>query len=112
MHEVASSNSVGCCRQAGLQLTVWLPLQPWARVSATQTTSILHLVSDQPARLKLLHALNAGTGNLTYTWSNICMHYFSLAFLQYIATQLQSSLAYHVAQKSIPSKDGSVKVLK
>ncbi|KAK9805344.1 hypothetical protein WJX73_004179 [Symbiochloris irregularis] len=52
------------------------------------------------------------TGLLRYNWSNVCMHYFSVAFLERIATSLQDSMVHHLAHKSIPSKDGPVRGVK
>lgn len=52
------------------------------------------------------------SGMLRYNWSNVCMHYFSLEFLQRIAAQQQQSIIYHPAHKSIPGKNGPVKGVK
>ena len=56
-------------------------------------------------------AAYVGTGELRYNWSNVCMHYFSRSFLERAADFLASGRgSYHVAKKSIPSKDGPVQV--
>jgi hypothetical protein len=52
----------------------------------------------------------AGEAALRYGWSNVCMHYFSRGFLEAAATRLAAQGRYHLAHKSIPSKDGPVKV--
>ena len=54
--------------------------------------------------------LPAETGLLRFNWGNICMHYFSVPFLVRMAQQLQQQGRYHIAHKTIPSKDGPVKV--
>jgi UDP-N-acetylglucosamine/UDP-N-acetylgalactosamine diphosphorylase len=51
---------------------------------------------------------DAETGQLLFNWSNICMHYFSVPFLEAMATKLKEAGCYHLAKKSIPSKDGPV----
>jgi len=65
--------------------------------------------SEMPANE--MHAINE-TGRLKYNWSNICMHHFSLGFAQDVARAMRESDMYHVAHKSIPSKDGVVKGIK
>ena len=50
----------------------------------------------------------ADTGELKFGWSNVCMHYFSTAFLLDMAERLQQQGQYHIAKKKIPSKDGPV----
>ena len=60
--------------------------------------------SQAPAR-------DPATGELLFGWSNVCMHWFTVAFLRAAAERLQREAAYHVAQKQIPSVDGPVKVL-
>ncbi|KAG1673574.1 hypothetical protein FOA52_003874 [Chlamydomonas sp. UWO 241] len=52
------------------------------------------------------------SGALLYNWSNICMHYFSVAWLSRVAQSLAAGAAYHVARKNIPSKDGPVSGIK
>ncbi len=54
--------------------------------------------------------LDAGTGELLYAWSNVCMHYFSTDFLVAMADKLKRQGQYHIAHKKIPSKDGPVQV--
>ena len=51
-----------------------------------------------------------GSSALLYNWSNVCMHFFRVAWLRAVAEQLRSDGAYHIARKSIPSKDGPVPV--
>ncbi len=59
---------------------------------------------------QLASAANPATGLLFYNWSNICMHYFSVAWLQRVAKALLEGhgTAYHVARKKIPSVAGPV----
>ncbi|KAJ9534355.1 hypothetical protein QJQ45_016058, partial [Haematococcus lacustris] len=64
------------------------------------------LLSAQPQA----HATNPDTGALLYKWSNICMHYFSVEWLQQLQEHLAKGTAYHVAHKVIPSIDGPVQV--
>lgn len=52
----------------------------------------------------------AEAGTLRYNWSNVCMQYFSREFLVAAAERLAAAGRYHIAHKSIPSKDGPVKV--
>jgi len=58
-----------------------------------------------------MHAITE-TGRLKYNWSNICMHHFSVSFMQEIANAMRASDMYHVAHKKIPSRDGSVQGIK
>jgi UDP-N-acetylglucosamine/UDP-N-acetylgalactosamine diphosphorylase len=51
-------------------------------------------------------AVDPSTGKLYYNWSNICMHYFALPWLQSAAQQLEQAAAYHIAHKQIPEKSG------
>ncbi len=51
----------------------------------------------------------AGTGRLRFNWSNVCMHYFSAAFLADMARRMRAEARYHLARKAIPSVSGPVK---
>lgn len=52
-------------------------------------------------------AADPATGKLYYNWSNICMHYFGLPWLERTVSALCGpGAAYHVARKAIPSKSG------
>ena len=56
---------------------------------------------------------NESTGALYYNWSNICMQYYSRAFLSRVcAGGGGADLEYHVAVKRIPTIDGEVTGLK
>lgn len=57
-------------------------------------------------------AMDPSTGQLRYNWSNICMHFFTPAFLSRVCDTLEAQGLYHVAQKSIPSVDGPVPGIK
>lgn len=50
------------------------------------------------------------SGEFVLPWGNICMHYFTVKFLETIYQKLQLSGKYHVARKKIPSVDGPVDV--
>lgn len=49
-------------------------------------------------------------GEFVLPWGNICMHYFTVTFLETIYEKLQLSGKYHVAKKKIQSIDGPVDV--
>ncbi|KAL0052616.1 hypothetical protein WJX82_004822 [Trebouxia sp. C0006] len=57
-------------------------------------------------------SVDPNTGELRYAWSNVCMHYFSTAFLAAMADHLKQQGQYHIAHKKIPSKDGPVQGVK
>jgi len=57
-------------------------------------------------------ACDPNTGELQFKWSNICMHYFSVSWLQKVHAHLAQGTAYHIARKQIPSKDGPVQGIK
>lgn len=57
-------------------------------------------------------SVDPSTGELRYAWSNVCMHYFSTAFLVAMADRLKQQGQYHIAHKKIPSKDGPVQGVK
>lgn len=50
-------------------------------------------------------------GSILYPWGNICMHYFTVAFLERAKQWLAETGKYHVAHKKIPSVNGPVEVL-
>ena len=52
----------------------------------------------------------AGMGRLRFNWSNVCMHYFSTAFLADMAARMRAEARYHLARKAIPSASGPVQV--
>jgi UDP-N-acetylglucosamine/UDP-N-acetylgalactosamine diphosphorylase len=51
-------------------------------------------------------AVDPSTGKLYFNWSNICMHYFAVSWLQSAVQQLEQAAAYHIANKQIPEKGG------
>eukprot|EP00892_Ulva_mutabilis_P003339 jgi/Ulvmu1/1377/UM011_0105.1 len=52
-------------------------------------------------------------GRLRFNWSNICMHYFSVAWLHDVAKHVENGGArYHIARKQIPSREGPVQGIK
>ncbi|KAI3455801.1 hypothetical protein Pfo_012464 [Paulownia fortunei] len=64
----------------------------------------------------LASAINQETGRLRFCWSNVCLHMFTLDFLNQVANGLEkdsmsvmlslSARAYHLAEKNIPSIHG------
>ncbi|KAK6916994.1 UDPGP family [Dillenia turbinata] len=54
----------------------------------------------------LASAINQETGRLRFCWSNVCLHMFTLDFLNQVANGLEKDSTYHVAEKKIPSIHG------
>nr|XP_016474348.1 PREDICTED: UDP-N-acetylglucosamine diphosphorylase 1-like [Nicotiana tabacum] len=54
----------------------------------------------------LCSAVNQETGRLRFCWSNVCLHMFSLDFLNQVANGLEKDSIYHLAEKKIPSIHG------
>lgn len=54
----------------------------------------------------LASAINQQTGRLRYCWSNVCLHMFTLDFLNQVANSLEKDSVYHLAEKKIPSVHG------
>ncbi|KAK3017841.1 hypothetical protein RJ639_003351 [Escallonia herrerae] len=54
----------------------------------------------------LASAINQGTGRLRFCWSNVCLHMFTVDFLNQVANGLEKDSIYHLAEKEIPSVDG------
>ncbi|EPS72269.1 hypothetical protein M569_02483, partial [Genlisea aurea] len=50
--------------------------------------------------------INQETGRLRFCWSNVCLHLFSLDFLNQVANGLEKDSIYHLAEKNIPSIHG------
>ncbi|OVA05554.1 UTP--glucose-1-phosphate uridylyltransferase [Macleaya cordata] len=57
-------------------------------------------------------AINQETGRLRYCWSNVCLHMFTLDFLNQVANGLEKDSIYHLAEKKIPSIHGYTAGLK
>ncbi|XP_006853560.2 UDP-N-acetylglucosamine diphosphorylase 1 isoform X1 [Amborella trichopoda] len=57
-------------------------------------------------------AINQGTGRLRFCWSNVCLHMFTLDFLNQVANGLEKDSIYHLAEKKIPSIHGHTTGLK
>ncbi|KAK9756151.1 hypothetical protein RND81_01G077000 [Saponaria officinalis] len=57
-------------------------------------------------------AVNQTTGRLRYCWSNVCLHMFTLDFLNSVANGLEKDSIYHLAEKKIPSAKGYTMGLK
>ncbi|KAJ6696043.1 UDP- GLUCOSE PYROPHOSPHORYLASE [Salix koriyanagi] len=60
----------------------------------------------------LASAINQQTGRLRFCWSNVCLHMFSLDFLNQVANGLEKDSIYHLAEKRIPSIHGGTMGLK
>ncbi|KAG8066251.1 hypothetical protein GUJ93_ZPchr0004g38925 [Zizania palustris] len=56
--------------------------------------------------------INQSTGRLRYCWSNVCLHMFTLDFLNQVANSLEKDSIYHLAEKKIPSIHGYTMGLK
>ncbi|XP_021901632.1 UDP-N-acetylglucosamine diphosphorylase 1 [Carica papaya] len=54
----------------------------------------------------LASAINQQTGRLHFCWSNVCLHMFTLDFLNQVANGLEKDSIYHLAEKKIPSIHG------
>ncbi|XP_065852850.1 UDP-N-acetylglucosamine diphosphorylase 1-like [Euphorbia lathyris] len=54
----------------------------------------------------LASAINQQTGRLRFCWSNVCLHMFTLDFLNQVANALEKDSIYHLAEKRIPSIHG------
>lgn len=57
-------------------------------------------------------AINQETGRLRFCWSNVCLHMFTLDFLNQVASGLEKDSIYHLAEKKIPSIHGFTNGLK
>lgn len=57
-------------------------------------------------------SLDPLTGDLRFQWSNVCMHLFTLDFLEFVRPALDNGGRFHVAKKIIPSVNGEVKGIK
>ncbi|KHG23361.1 hypothetical protein F383_10711 [Gossypium arboreum] len=60
----------------------------------------------------LASAVNQQTGRLRFCWSNVCLHMFTLDFLNQVANGLEKDSIYHLAEKKIPSIHGYTMGLK
>ncbi|MED6192312.1 UDP-N-acetylglucosamine diphosphorylase 1 [Stylosanthes scabra] len=60
----------------------------------------------------LASAVNQTTGRLRFCWSNVCLHMFTLDFLNQVANGLEKDSVYHLAEKKIPSIHGYTMGLK
>ncbi|XP_057252347.1 UDP-N-acetylglucosamine diphosphorylase 1 isoform X2 [Beta vulgaris subsp. vulgaris] len=60
----------------------------------------------------LASAVNQATGRLRFCWSNVCLHMFTLDFLNSVANGLENDSIYHLAEKKIPSANGYTMGLK
>ena len=94
-----------------LHMDALLRTQPSCRHNdlGVLSTLCLNLRNTRVAEDRLLYA-RAGQAQLKYNWSNVCMHYFTVDFLEAAARRLQAEGQYHVARKKIPSIDGPVQV--
>ncbi|XP_010260631.1 PREDICTED: UDP-N-acetylglucosamine diphosphorylase 1-like [Nelumbo nucifera] len=54
----------------------------------------------------LASEINQETGRLRFCWSNVCLHMFTLDFLNQVANGLEKDSIFHLAEKKIPSIHG------
>ncbi|KAL9274636.1 UDP-N-acetylglucosamine diphosphorylase 2-like protein [Drosera capensis] len=54
----------------------------------------------------LASAIDQATGRLRFCWSNVCLHMFTLDFLNQVASGLEKDGIFHLAEKKIPSVHG------
>ncbi|GFR44147.1 hypothetical protein Agub_g5314 [Astrephomene gubernaculifera] len=75
--------------------------------TAPSSLAVLEYSELEPA---LASATNPATGQLYFNWANLCMHFFSVAWLARVAEELLQGRGtpYHVARKRIPSLAGPV----
>ncbi|CAD7695241.1 unnamed protein product [Ostreobium quekettii] len=57
-------------------------------------------------------SVDPATGQLNFNWGNICMHFFTLPFLEKAWQSLEDGALYHVAKKTIAGKDGPTQGIK
>ncbi|KAI8462664.1 MAG: nucleotide-diphospho-sugar transferase [Monoraphidium minutum] len=103
---------VGCCYARGTQVgaRVLAKASPEEKVGVFAATpegrlQVLEYSELDPAKAS---ATDPATGQLYFNWSNICMHYFSIPWLEATVKALSGpGAAYHVARKAIPSKTGA-----
>ena len=55
---------------------------------------------------------NPATGELFYNWSNICMQYYTVDFLERVCREGRAALGHHLAVKTIPTVDGEARGVK
>ncbi|GMH27758.1 hypothetical protein Nepgr_029601 [Nepenthes gracilis] len=60
----------------------------------------------------LASSINQETGRLRFCWSNVCLHMFTLDFLNQVANGLEKDSIYHLAEKKIPCTNGYTTGLK
>ncbi|KAJ4828275.1 UDP-N-acetylglucosamine diphosphorylase 1 [Turnera subulata] len=60
----------------------------------------------------LASAINQQSGRLRFCWSNVCLHMFTVDFLNQVANGLENDSIYHLAEKKIPSIHGHTMGLK
>ena len=86
------------------------PAAPTPTSSATASLIVQEYSELGP---ELACATDAKTGKLMFPYGNLCMHYFSLGFLERTAASLRGDGAvYHVARKKIPSVGSAVEGIK
>ncbi|WOL03361.1 UDP-N-acetylglucosamine diphosphorylase 1-like isoform X1 [Canna indica] len=66
----------------------------------------LRVVEYSEMDASMTSEINQTTGHLRYCWSNVCLHMFTLDFLNQVASNLEKDSIYHLAEKKIPSMDG------
>ncbi|KAF8060101.1 GLCNAC1PUT2 [Scenedesmus sp. PABB004] len=101
---------VGACveRAAALGARVLAKAHPGEKVGvfARDAAGRLQVLEYSELPPGLAESTLPGCSSLAYGWSNICMHWFSLPWLQAAAAGLRAAGAYHLARKAIPAKGG------
>ncbi|KAF6255283.1 nucleotide-diphospho-sugar transferase [Scenedesmus sp. NREL 46B-D3] len=107
---LADPEYIGCCysRRSQLGCRVLAKAYPEEKVGvfALDTRGGLQVLEYSELDPEKAAAVDPATGKLVYNWSNICMHYFALPWLQSAVQQLQQAAAYHIAHKQIPERGG------
>uniref|UniRef100_A0A0D6R1M6 Uncharacterized protein n=1 Tax=Araucaria cunninghamii TaxID=56994 RepID=A0A0D6R1M6_ARACU len=60
----------------------------------------------------MAYAINQETGRLRFNWSNVCLHMFTLDFLNQVTEDLEQDSTYHLAEKKMPSVEGLIMGIK
>ncbi|KDP29578.1 hypothetical protein JCGZ_19379 [Jatropha curcas] len=66
----------------------------------------LNVVEYSELDPSLASQVNQQTGRLRFCWSNVCLHMFTLDFLNQVTNALEKDSIYHLAEKKIPSIHG------
>ncbi|CAG9462232.1 unnamed protein product [Pedinophyceae sp. YPF-701] len=107
--QVASPEWLGYCRarEADVGARVVAKSGPGEKVGVFVKSGASGIAVKEYSELgQDLAGLKGPGGQLVYRWGNICMHYFSLKFLESTAKAMRATPTYHVARKKIPCVGG------